>query len=251
MLVGPQGSEFGRRMKLALQEIEWGIREIEAVQGGFATELSIGGMPFGGSILLATALDDFVQAYPQVSVRVTIENAPSMHRSLRCGEVDLVIGLLPETDSDELACEAFARTPYSVVARPHHPLLRKGHVAIEDLLGYDWVVGTHGSSRRACFERLFQGHKKPRAPIATCALPGLRNLLADSDRLTLMTCYELEQELGGLAEIPFSAIDLVPTIGVAMRAGWLPTKMHQDFIEIVRRKTLTGTRTPALRKVVG
>ena len=38
MMVGPPGAEFGRRMKLALQEIEWGIREIEAVRGGFSTE---------------------------------------------------------------------------------------------------------------------------------------------------------------------------------------------------------------------
>jgi DNA-binding transcriptional LysR family regulator len=251
MLLGPHGSEFGRRMKLALQEVEWGIREIEAVKGGFATELSIGGMPFGGSILLAMALDEFVHVYPQVSVRVTIENAPSMHRSLRGGEVDLVVGLLPEVHNDELACVAFSQTPYSVVGRVHHPLLRKGNVTIDELLGYDWVVGTHGSSRRACFERLFEGHGKPRAPIATCALPGLRNLLADSDRLTLMTSYEIEQEHDGLAQIPFRAIDLVPTMGVTMRAGWLPTKMHQDFVEIVRRKTATGTRVPALRKVVG
>jgi DNA-binding transcriptional LysR family regulator len=251
MLVGPHGSEFGRRMKLALQEVEWGIREIEASRGGFATELSIGGMPFGGSILLASALDDFVAAHPQVNVRVTIENAPSMHRSLRCGEVDLVVGLLPETRNDELASDAFAQTPYSIVGRPHHPLLRKGKVTLDDLLAYDWVVGTHGSSRRACFDRLFQGQRKPKAPIATCALPGLHNLLAGSDRLTLMTSYELDQERGGLAEIPFGAIDLVPTIGITMRAGWLPTKMHSDFIEIVRRRTLTGTRMPALRKVAG
>lgn len=250
MLVGEQGNEFGRRMKLALQEIDWGIREIEAVGGGFATELSIGGMPFGGSILLAAALDDFIQAYPQVDVTVTIENAPSMYRSLRSGNVDLVVGLLPAVQDAELVCEAFVQTPYSVVGRPDHPLLRKGRVTIDDLLGYDWVVGTHGSSRRACFETLFASQRKPRAPIATCALPGLRTLLADSDRLTLMTSYELEQEHGGLAEIAFGAIDFVPTIGITMRAGWLPTKMHRDFIEIVRRKTTSRARAPLL-KVVG
>jgi DNA-binding transcriptional LysR family regulator len=251
MMVGPPGCEFGRRMKLALQEIEWGIREIEAAQGGFSTELSIGGMPFGGSILLASSLDEFVRAYPNVNVRVTIENAPSMHRSLRCGEVDLVVGLLPEVRDDELSCEPFARTPYSIVGRPHHPLLRKGRVKTEDLLAYDWVVGAQGSSRKACFDRLFPGKAKPRSPITTCAPSGLRNLVGGSDRLTLMTSYELDQESGGLIEIPFEAIDLIPTIGVTMRRDWLPTKMHQDFIDIVRRQTLTGTRVPALRKVAG
>ncbi len=251
MLVGPQGSEFGRRMKLALQEIDWGIREIEAARGGFDTELSIGGMPFGGSILLASALDGFVRAYPQVKVRVTIENAPAVLRSLRCGGVDLVVGLLPQVSDEELTSEAFAQTPFSVVGRPHHPLLRQGKVTIDDLLGYDWVVGTHGSSRRACFDKLFHGQRKPRFPIATCALPGLPNLLAGSDRLTLMTSYELNQENAGLAEIPFAAIDFVPTIGVTMRTDWLPTKLHRDFIEIVRHQSVVGTELPVLSNVMG
>lgn len=249
MLVGPQGSEFGRRMKLALQEIDWGIREIEAARGGFVTELSIGGMPFGGSILIASALNAFVRAYPQVNVEVAIENAPAMLRSLRSGGVDMVVGLLPQAPGREFNCDAFAQTPFSVVGRPHHPLLRKGKVTIDDLLGYDWVVGTEGSSRRACFEKLFHGQCKPRAPISTCALPGLHNLLAGSDRLTLMTSYELNQDHAGLAEIPCQSIDLVPTMGITMRTGWLPTSMHRDFIEIVRRQSVMDADKPVLREV--
>ena len=236
LMIAPHGSEFGRRMHLALQEIEWGIREVEAAKGSFAAEMVIGAMPSGGSVLLASALDDFVCDYPQAELRILNETSPVVLKSLRNGWVDLVVGLLPEGRREDLTYEPFAETPYLIVAHPRHPLLRKGKVTLEDLFGYEWVVGTPGSSRRACFDRLFAGRPGPRARIATCALPIVRSLLAGSDRLTLMTSYELNHEESGLAEVSFGPIDLVPTMGITMRTGWLPTKMHIDFIETLRRR---------------
>ena len=91
-----------------------------------------------------------------------------------------------------------------------------------------------GSSRRSCFEGLFKGQKGPATPIATCALPVIRKLLERSDRLTLMTSYELEHENGLLRALPFGAISPEPSIGITTRASWLPTRQHMDFIDLVR-----------------
>jgi LysR family transcriptional regulator of gallate degradation len=235
VMVTPAGVEFGRKIKLAIQEVEWGIKEIEAARGTFATQIAIGAMPFGGSVLLASVLDEFVTAHPKADVKILNEGASGMLQSLRAGEVDFVIGLVQETTADDLSNEALARTPYTVVARRGHRLLRKGNVTLDDLLEYEWVVGTHGASRRACFERLFAGGKGPKASIATCALPVIRHLLLRSDRLTLMTSYELMHEDGTLASVPFGPIEPAPAIGITMRAGWLPTQLHLDFIELLRR----------------
>jgi LysR family transcriptional regulator of gallate degradation len=244
----PAGAEFGRKMKFAVQEIELGIQELEAAQGSFGSEIVIGAMPFGGSVLLASAIDDFVHAYPQVEVRIMNENASIMLKSLRNGDIDFVVGLLPEDGADDLVSEAFAQTPYSVVGRRRHPLARKGQVSLEDMLAYDWVVGTLGSSRRACFDGMFETRRGPRASIATCALPVIRHLLAGSDRLTLMTTYELAHE-EMLTAIPFGPITPIPAIGVTTRAGWLPTSLHADFIEIVRQRTAQRLGRTALKQV--
>jgi DNA-binding transcriptional LysR family regulator len=249
VMVTPAGVEFGRRIKLATQEIEWGIQEIEAARGVVASQIAIGAMPFGGSVLLASVLDEFVRAHPKVDVKIVNESASEMLKRLRDGEVDFVIGLVQETTADGLVNEALARTPYAVVARRGHRLLKQGTVTVEDLLRYDWVVGTTGASRRACFERLFQGGPGPQTSIATSALPVIRHLLMRSDRLTLMTSYELMHE-SELAPLPFGPIEPTPAIGVTMRSGWLPTKLHQDFIELLRRHTSDAT-TPALLKKAG
>jgi len=85
--------------------------------------------------------------------------------------------------------------------------------------------------------------------IATSALPVIRHLLVRSDRLTLMTSYELMHE-NELAPLPFGPIEPTPAMGVTMRSGWLPTKLHQDFIDLLRRHTSNAT-TPALLRKIG
>jgi LysR family transcriptional regulator of gallate degradation len=248
VVVTPAGVEFGRKVKLATQEIEWGIQEIEAARGNFNRQIAIGAMPFGGSVLLASVLDEFVKANPKVDVRIVNESAPEMLKRLRAGQVDFVIGLVQETTGDDLTNEALAKTPYAVVARAGHKLLRQASVTLEDLLNYEWVVGTPGASRRACFERLFAKGPGPKASIATCSLPVIRHLLARSDRLTLMTSYELTHENGALAPLAFGPIEPVPAIGVTMRSEWLPTQLHIEFIDLLRQHMIEATVRPMLKK---
>ena len=61
----------------------------------------------------------------------------------------------------------------------------------------------------------------------------IRHLLKRSDRLTLMTSYELEHE-DSLRALLYGPITPVPSLGITMRASWLPTRMHQDFINLIR-----------------
>ena len=248
VMVTPAGVEFGRKIKLATQEIEWGIHEIEAARGSANSQIAIGAMPFGGSVLLASVLDEFIKANPKVDVKIINESASEMLKRLRDGEVDFVIGLVQETIAEGLTNEALAKTPYAVVARRGHKLLKQGSVTLQDLLRYDWVVGTQGASRRACFERLFEGGPGPQASIATCSLPVIRHLLARSDRLTLMTSYELTHENGALMPLPFGPIEPTPAIGVTMRSEWLPTKLHVEFIDLLRRHMADAAVPAPLKK---
>jgi LysR family transcriptional regulator, regulator for genes of the gallate degradation pathway len=230
----PDGIELGRRLKLCLQEIDWGVQELAAAQGGTTAPIVVGAMPLGGSVLLASMLEDFMARAPNAQVVIRNESAVEMVKSLRAGDVDFVVGLLPREDADDLDTLALAHTPYSIVARKGHPLACRNHVTLEDLGHHDWLIGAPGSSRRACFDHLFASGRPAHAPIATSALAVIRPLLSGSDRLTLMTSYELHHEGQGLAAIAYGPISPVPVIGVTTRANWLPTRLHADFIDMIR-----------------
>jgi len=239
----PQAAEFARKIKLALREIELGIEEVEAAHGSISGEVVIGAMLLSGSVVLASVIHEFVSQYPKANVRILNGNADDMLRCLRVGDVDVVLGLLRDPNSEEFTHRALAETPYVVVARHGHPLLEKGNVTLADLADYDWIVGTPRATRRAHFNQLFEGHRRPEARIETCSLPTVRLLLTQSNRLTLMTSHELLHEEDALTAVPFGPIKPVPCFGLTMRENWLPTQLQTSFIELVQNR-IVGALMP-------
>jgi LysR family transcriptional regulator, regulator for genes of the gallate degradation pathway len=242
MTLTPEGIEFGRCMKLALQEIDWGIRDLEELRGGLAGPIVVGALPQSGSVLLASMLEGFMRRYPRAEVTIRTETAAAMHKSLHGGDVDFVVGLIPATAVDELTSEPLVHTPYSIVSRRGHPLLSKERISQDDLMRCDWLIGLEGSSRRACFDRLFGGRVGASAPIATSADSIIYHILVNSDRLTLMTFYELLHHGAGLMAVPYEPITPVPAIGITTRTNWLPNRLHTAFIEMTREHA-TATLT--------
>jgi DNA-binding transcriptional LysR family regulator len=166
-----------------------------------------------------------------------------MLKSVRGGDVDIVIGLLRDPVPEELVQEPLAEAPYVIAARQGHPLFRKKKVTLDDLAVYDWVVGTPGACRRVCFDALFDGTRRPTARVETSSLPTIRLVLARSNCLTLFTSYELMYEDDALAAVPYGPIEPVPSIGVTTRADWLPTQLQVNFLRLIR-KQMTTSLTP-------
>jgi DNA-binding transcriptional LysR family regulator len=240
IMANPAAVEFSRKVKLALREVELGAQEIEAAKGNVGGEVVIGAMLLAGSVVLSSVLNEFVATYPNANVRVLNGNAEDMLNCLRVGEVDFVIGLLRESSPDGLKERILAPTPFVVVARPGHPLMEKRQVTLDELADYDWIIGTPGASRRERFDKLFADRRKPPARIATCSLPIVRQLLAQSDRLTLLTRYELLTEDDMLAAVPYGPIEPVPSLGLTMRENWLPTRLQASFVELIEER-IVGT----------
>ncbi len=249
ILVTPEGIEFARRVRLALQEIEWAVQEIEAAYGAGESGIVIGALPFGGSVLLASVLGEFIANHPNADISIVNGSAKEMMERLRGGDVDVVVGLRQAESGESLDSTELVQTPYVVVGRRGHPLTRKGSLSVEDLAGYDWVVGTVGSNRRSCFEALFNNGRRPRAQIATTSPPVIRSLLTDSDRLTLMTSYELRHETM-LVGLPVNVPGNAPLIGITTRADWQPTSLHRDFIALVNKRVRDAVEPVLARRAV-
>ena len=245
----PAATEFAHKVKLALREIQWGIDEVEAARGNIGGEIVIGAMLLAGSVMLASVISQFVSAYPNANVRILNGNADDMLRYLRTGDVDVVIGLLREPAPDDLVHQALAETPYVVVARHGHPLNQKTPITLDDLAAYEWIIGTPGATRRIRFDKLFAGRRRPQARIATCSLPTIRLLLTQSDRLTLLTSYELINEEDALTAVPFGPIEPVPSIGLTTRENWLPTQLQANFIDLIHSQIVGSlTLTKVLKR---
>jgi len=240
----PAAARFARKVNMAKREIDGAIEELEAARGNIGGEIAIGAMLLAGSALLASVIQEFVASYPNANIRILSGNTEEMMRCLRMGDVDVVIGLVGDTKCDDLIQIALAETPYLVVGRHGHPLSNKSSVTLDELAQYDWIIATPGARRRIRFEKLFAGRRAPKTRIETGSLPTVRLLLSRSDRLTILTSYELMHEEDSLEAIPFGPIDPVPSMGLMMRNGWIPTQLLDDFIDLVRRR-IVGSLLPA------
>ena len=244
IVAAPNAVEFARKIKLAEREIAWGIEELEAALGSSSCELVIGALLLSGSVILASVINEILTSFPGANIRILNGNADDVLRYLRNGDVDIVIGLLQETDSPEFAHEALAETPYAVVARHDHPLMKLQQVSYEDLARYEWVIGTPGSHRRLRFEKMFAGQEKqPVSRVATCALPLVRTMLSQGERITLLTEYELMYEDDTLGALRVDPPGPAPSIGLATRQNWLPTQMQRDVIALIKQR-IAGSFSP-------
>jgi LysR family transcriptional regulator of gallate degradation len=239
IIATPAAAVFARKIKLALREIEYGFDEVQAARGSVGGSIDIGAMLLAGSEAIASVIDEFARTYPNAHVRMLNGNADDMFRCLRAGDVDMVIGLLKEQASEGLVHRALVETSYVIVGRRGHPLAGNAGVTLDDLANYDWIVGTPGAIRRSHFDRLFAGRRAPSARIATCSLPTVRLLMAQSNRLTLLTSYELSAyDDDSLAAIPYGPDLPLPWMGLTMREGWLPTRLQSEFIELIQKHVM-------------
>jgi DNA-binding transcriptional LysR family regulator len=248
LMVTHAGLRFGRRVRLALQEVAWGLDEIGNPAAGVDGRIVVGTLPFGGNMLLTSVLEDFLARHPAVDLQIVSCGASEMMTRLRDGSVDLVIGLIQETPGEDVSHQLLTETPYAIVARRNHPLTRLQAIDLASLAGFDWVVGAEGSNRRACFDALFAGHPRPATPITTSATTVIRHLLSGSDRLTLMTSYELSHHDQALVRLPFAPITPAPTLGITHRSDWMPTPLHEDFTAMLRARVMLSTLPQRLHR---
>jgi hypothetical protein len=90
--------------------------------------------------------------------------------------------------------------------------------------------------RQQAFERVFARLPAlPRISVETTYLQIYRDLLATTDRLTLMSTLEVQlNEQTKLAALPFQSPELCRSDGLAVRVDWQPTQIHRHFLEVLR-----------------
>ena len=102
------------------------------------------------------------------------------------------------------------------------------------LAAFPWTVPGAGAPLRDSFDRFFAdaGVPHPRVPIESGSVMMIRQILIDSDFLTMLSPDQVaaEIEAGWLARVASLPRELSRTIGVTTRASWRPTVVQREFM---------------------
>jgi DNA-binding transcriptional LysR family regulator len=134
--------------------------EIAAVASGGAGRTSVGSMVVATPGLLTRAVDLLKRQSSQTTVLIEEGDLTRLLPRLRVGELDLFVGRLePGYAAPDLETEELYNEPMSIIARPDHPLVRKGKPTWDDLATLPWVVPPPWASSRIKLNQMFYKHR--------------------------------------------------------------------------------------------
>jgi LysR family transcriptional regulator, regulator for genes of the gallate degradation pathway len=250
MTTTAQGSELARRFLLAIREIEYGLEEVQAAQGVTTSRLAIGNIPHSNHQMLSVAINALLASHPNAHVQIVDGHYEVLLNDLRSGKLDFLFGVLRRPDwIHDINEEPLFLNQYVVVACKGHPLEAQKTLSLRDLLRYDWIMPGPSTPRQQALERLFVGMaEQPRISIETTSMQIYRAILGSTDRLTLMSLAESQlNDNSALTVLPFRSPHLRRVDGVATRADWQPTRIHRQFLDLLRQQARQTTSIPSNR----
>lgn len=235
VMLTTRGNRLARGVRLAGAELMAGITEITGDSADQAGSLTIGAMPLSRAIVLPRAIARFVPEYPRVRIDVVEGSWRELIDPLIDGVLDLTVGALREAPPSGVVQMPLLVDQLAVIGRAGHPLAGRATPSLDRLAHYPWIVGQRGTPLRTQWESLFARHDLPAAPIECGSVMVVRQILRESDFLTLLSPDQIELEIatGVLAMIGAALPDSKRTIGISMREGWRPTRMQARFLDLL------------------
>jgi LysR family transcriptional regulator, regulator for genes of the gallate degradation pathway len=240
MTTTPYGVELARRCQVALQEVAYGLEEVEAARGNIVSRIAIGNIPHSATQILSSAVRELLSKYPTVRVQIVDDHYEDLLNGLRAGKLDVLFGVLRRPDwATDVKEELLFANHYVVVARVAHPLFKIKRPTLRDLSRYDWIMPGPMAPRQKALHRILEGRSTgPKVSIETTSLQIYRTILAATDQLTLMSQFEARlNDPKSLAVLPFSSRHLRRFDGIATRIDWRPTSIHLQFLDLLRTQS--------------
>ena len=96
----------------------------------------------------------FGKQYPELEIRLAVNNRDSVIEQLVANQIDLAIMGRSPKGLDALA-EPFAHNPHVVIAAPNHPLVGQRRIRVDNIANETFIVREQGSGTRLAMQQFF------------------------------------------------------------------------------------------------
>ncbi|MES2256969.1 MAG: LysR substrate-binding domain-containing protein [Pseudomonadota bacterium] len=231
---------LGDRVKAVIAELRYLTDELNAFRSGDSGHVIIGTLISASARLLPLAIAKLKQARPGVLVTVREGPTDRLFPALATGELDLVVGRLPEADLPLARMFGFKHTELyqdalCAVVWSEHPLAQQANIPLRQLLDWPWLLPPMESPARLTAERLFTDAGLPMPGNIVESLSLLTNigLMQAMQAINLMPRAVAQHfvQLKLLAMLELGDIGSFGRIGYSVRADRASTPAAARFIE--------------------
>ncbi len=245
-----QGQVLFEHAHKVLSELTTATELIQQMDGRMQGELNVAAVPVAMMLLIPETLRTYSRAFPEIRLRVSEEMFVEQLQKLRKGEVDLVVGGIPEgLPAGEFITESLMETNMVVVARrgSRHARAKK----LTELAQESWIY-TGNSQQTGYASRLFEAHgmAAPPAGAMVNSTLALLALLGSADLLGLMPEQIISHPLGhNIVRVPVQEPGLPLTVGIIVRSSSVVSPAIRHFISHLHRAAhQLATQPPGGRK---
>lgn len=237
------GNLLGTRVKTVIAELRYLTDELNTFRTGDSGHVIIGTGISASARLLPQAITKLKQQRPGVLVTVRDGPTDQLFPALSTGEIDIVVGRLPERDLPLARMYAFHhevlyREALCAVTGCKHPLATRHDIELCDLLDWPWIFPLQASPARLTAEHLFldAGLSLPVNVVESLSLLTNIGLMQKTPSISLMPRAVAEHfsELGLLALLKLGDLGDFGDIGYSIRADRAPTPAAKVFIACLK-----------------
>ncbi|MBW7849045.1 MAG: LysR family transcriptional regulator [Rhodospirillales bacterium] len=246
------GNALLNRAKVVEAELRQARNDVEMAQGAAVGEIKIMASPTVSVGLLPRAIVNFRRARPRVSFHIEEGVYPDVLPTLRTGEVDIALCLVPEMPSDEeLEFSIVLQDNLTPAVRSEHPLTLGGRKALADLIGYDWIIYRRNRTGRDIVEHTFtdNGLEPPPNVVECTSFACTLALVESGDFITLLPTQIFAGRQRRSSITPLFMASPMPSWNVAAitRGRHRLSPVCQAFLdEIMRTAEKTKSQSPRL-----
>jgi DNA-binding transcriptional LysR family regulator len=192
---------YARKILATLKDAEDAAARLQKLEVGTLTI----GMVSTAKYFLPRLLAEFQREHEGIEIKLIVSNREQLVRMLQNNEVDIAIMGRPPKEMATRA-EPFAAHPHVFVASLDHPLLKRGHLTVQALQPYSFIVREHGSGTRAAMEKFFEASNfDPKVTMEMSSNETIKQAVMAGMGLSFLSLHtiglELDNKLLGIVEV--------------------------------------------------
>jgi DNA-binding transcriptional LysR family regulator len=234
----PYGDVLIKHAKLILSQTKHASEMLSSLHNGISGRITVGVLLAATPVLLPLALIKLKNERPKINVTIIEGTDDILIPNLKLGDIDIILGRMPEVQQDEeLSEQVLYNEPIVVVARTGHPLAKEENLKLKDLLDKQWILPPPGTTLRNELNMAF--HKLnmalPTNVIESLSLLTNRTLLRETDSIAVMPyqIFKSYEAINLLCQLPVKLKINDGPIGITMCANRELTPATQYLCELL------------------
>ncbi len=219
----PFGEALAAHARVVMTQVRHATQELAELRDGAGGSVAIGTLLSASVRLLPRAMAQVLRTRPNLRIRIVEGTNESLMPQLRRGDLDMVLGRLPEfRERQGIRQERLMEDEARIVVGPDHPLVSGPAPHLGALVDLPWILPGQDTTLRRQIDHAFRqaGYEPPVGTVESVSVLVTRALLREGIHLAVWPSHlaDAEAALGTVHVLPLALPATARPLGLSLRS---------------------------------